>query len=83
MYTPTTDGLELTHDIAMCQIQPEHQFFLHTQTQQFLVLCAARIQGAVYKLWQHCCLEAVFHSSCAVICCYAMLRFSCLKFFCL
>ena len=46
-------------------------------------LCAAMIQGSVYVRWQLCCSVAVYRSAYAVACCYAVLRSSCLKLFCL
>jgi len=50
---------------------------------QLIDLYAAMIQGSVYVCWQLCCSEAVCRSAYAVACCYAVLRSSCLKLFCL
>jgi len=46
-------------------------------------LCAAMIHSSVYIRWQLCCSEAIVCSPRTVACCYAVLRSSCLKLFCL
>jgi len=49
------------------------------------IFCAAIIQGSLslYVRWPLLCSKAIYRSADVVACCYAVLRSSCLKLFCL